>query len=147
LIVEIPFDEIEYLKKEKKDLNKYFSKLIKAGIIKASKEYKIPEIELKNALRNFEMNEYKNNWLFKKKFQKTMGIEYSISCELTIDRFYSRLIINKSNKIIFNKVIIETEPDEIIFSPMLKDVKFFDGYFYVLNKMDEVIFKISYNDI
>ena len=145
LIVEIPFDEKQYISLDKSQLNTFFSKLLIAGIYKCQKFYAIPSDKLIGSTEEFIKNNGINRWTFKKKLIKNYNIKCILNCQLTIEAFYLNLEVIKEKKVVFNHQILSTVPDEIVFSSKFKNIELIGEYILILDKFDEQIYKVNVN--
>jgi len=73
-------------------------------------------------LEELKKNGYRNKWLFKEKTFRQFGIKCRLDCELTLDVFTLRLHITKEDKVLFDKKILTTAPDEVAFHYKFKDI-------------------------
>jgi len=147
LIVEISFDENQYKSLKKNQLNPYFSQLLTVGIKKCQKQFDIPVDELLNGLKKFCENGYINKWVFKTKLIKDLGFKCTLRCELTLDEFHLNLVITKKKNVIFSQKILDTVPDEIVFTPMFKDVKLIGNSLIIIDKFDNTIFSVAISEL
>ncbi|WDE08763.1 hypothetical protein SG34_033225 [Thalassomonas viridans] len=122
LTVEIEFDEKQYLTLAEEELNPYFMTLLKTGLIKCHEQFAIPLEHLISSLERFSAGGYVNKWCFKTKQIKELGIKCALNCQLTTNNFLLTLVVSKGKEIIYDKEILKTDPDEIVFTPMVKDI-------------------------
>jgi hypothetical protein len=124
LSVSIPFEKDRYDKIRGSDNFNYYLELFREGFEKASEFKKIPLEALLNIIKEFEANGCKNEWLHKKKRFKEHDIEVILTCEFTTNYFQLIATINQISikKQLVKGVIMKTEPDEIFYDKMFKDV-------------------------
>ncbi|EBS7636927.1 hypothetical protein CDR68_25120, partial [Salmonella enterica] len=101
LCVSIPMDEDEYTGKNKDALNEYFIELLMSGVDKCNKTHMLPNDEIIAAINEFRKGGYVNEWVFKKKRLRELGLEFILKCSLTIDEFSLDLYIAKEKNVIF----------------------------------------------
>jgi hypothetical protein len=123
LMISIPFykKELDKLKTDNEYRN-YIYCLIMDALNNVRNSYKLPYSEILKALEDLKDNDYKNEWIYKKKYSKTYAIEVVLMCNLLIDKFELRLIIIKENKEALNIIILETDPDEIAYEHRFSDI-------------------------
>lgn len=147
LSVEIYFDENKYKSLEKEQINAFFSQMLVTGIKKCQKQYEIPEDELLIGLVNFCENGCVNRWTFKTKLFKDIGIKCALECDLTMDAFHLNLVITKEKEVLFDREILKTVPDEIVFVPMFKDVRIDGDALVVLDKFGDTTYSVRLEEI
>ncbi|MDQ1097673.1 MULTISPECIES: hypothetical protein [Chryseobacterium] len=145
----LPFDRNKYEKIRGTDDCQYYIELFQKGFVKASKFKKLPLESLLEILRNFEDGGCKNEWLHKTKKFKEQNLEIKLVCDFNTNFFQLTAIINQlsDKKEIFNKAIIKTEPDEVLFDKMFKDIKIANGDIIITDKSDSPRIKISIDDL
>ncbi|SIO92802.1 hypothetical protein [Vibrio spartinae] len=147
LIVEFKFDEKNYLSLDNSELNDFFRELLELGITKCERQYSIPSHELRESLAKFKEGGFLNEWCYKSKMIKEIGIKCSLECRLTITDFHLNLVIEKENSIIWQKEILRTAPDEVVYIPMFKDVTLRNGSLVVLDKFGDSIYELYVKDL
>lgn len=88
-------------------------------------QYKyIPLNQLLSLHQAFRDYGYKNQWLFKKKKFKELGIEVTLNCFFTTFDFQLKMSVfdTKSKTEITSGTVIRTLPDEVCFAHLFKDV-------------------------
>ena len=139
LVVSIPFDIAAYDNLSKEELPDYFIQLYKEGIIKASQSHEIPLAFLLTKLIEFKDNDYLNEWEFKSKSFKEIGIKAVLNCKMTIDFFSLTLVLKKKDEIVFSKEILSTLPDEIIYHWQFKEIALEGNEIKVLDQFKKPI--------
>jgi hypothetical protein len=124
LAVSIPFDKEKYEKIKGTAACEYYLELFETGFKKASEFKTIPLDTLLDLIDNFRKNDYKNEWLHKKKQFKDRDIEVVLNCRFTTFDFRLIATINmlSTGEELCSGVVIHTEPDEINFNKMFKDI-------------------------
>jgi hypothetical protein len=124
LVVTLPFDKKRYDEIRGTEDCSYYLDLYKNGFIKAAEFKQIPINELLHLLCEFERGGCKNKWLHKKKKFKEHDIEAMLTCEFTTNYFQLVLSISKvsTKELIVEGPILRTEPDEVLFEGMYRDV-------------------------
>lgn len=125
LKVELPFDKVQYKKIKGTEDARYYIEILKLGLIKASKFKPIPLDSLLDIIEKFEINNYTNEWIHKKKRFKEQDIEIILSCSFNTNNFELRVTINKlsTKKELLSGIVLKTLPDENVFDGMYKDIK------------------------
>lgn len=118
------FDKEKYESIKGSDDCSYYLDLFESGFKKASEFKNIPLEALLNLLNDFKKNDCKNKWLHKRKKFKENNLEIILSCEFTTNYFQLLITVNQisTKQEIIKEIIIKTEPDEILFEKMFKDV-------------------------
>ena len=144
LKVGIPFDKVRYEKNKGTIDCSYYLELLEQGFKKASKFKSIPLEVLLDLIEEFKIEDYKNEWLHKKKRFKKQDMEVILNCEFTTNYFQLVATINQisSKKELVKGVIMKTEPDEVVFEGMLKDI-IFDKDIILTDKSDSPIIVIN----
>ncbi len=147
LTVEVEFDEKQYLALAKEELNPYFITLLKAGLAKCREQFEIPLEHLISSLESFSAGGYVNKWCFKTKQIKELGIKCALNGQLTTDNFLLTLVVSKSKEVIYDKEILKTVPDEIVFAPMVKDICLEGDKLTVSDKFGDPTFQLAVNEL
>lgn len=124
LNVYIPFKQSYYDGLSTDRLPDYFIGLYQEGIIKAKETHDVPLEFLFNTLAEFKENGYKNEWVFKSKTFKEIGIKAVLNCKLTTDNFSLTLDLFKGKENVFSSEILNTLPDEIMYHYKFHDLIF-----------------------
>ena len=120
----VPFDQERYEKIKGKADCEYYLELLEDGFRKASKFKEVPLDTLLELIDNFRRNSCKNEWQHKKKRFKEQDIEVVLNCYFTTLDFKLLATINRisTREELCAGVVIRTEPDEIYFDKMFKDI-------------------------
>jgi hypothetical protein len=126
-------------KKEKYDQLKgsedcsYYLELLEEGFRKVSSFKPIPLDILLNLIEEFKLGGCKNIWLHKKKSFKEYDLEIVLTCEFTTNYFELLVIINQisSKKELIRGIAIRTQPDEIYFDKMFKDILIHNNFIVI----------------
>ena len=120
----LPFDQKRYEQIKGTEDCSYYLELLEQGFKKASEFKPIPLDTLLNLIEEFEKGGCKNEWLHKKKRFKEEDLEVVLTCEFTTNYFQLIATINQisTKKQLVKEVIIRTEPDEVLFDKMFKDI-------------------------
>jgi hypothetical protein len=124
LTVDVPFSKEHYEQIKGTADCEYYLELLEEGFKKAAKFKEVPLDTLLNLINNFRKNGYRNEWRQKKKRFKEQDIEVILDCFFTTTDFRLVTTINKisTKETLCSGVVIRTEPDEICFDKMFKDV-------------------------
>ncbi len=104
--------------------------------------FPVPFFELSSLIDRFRNGGYKNEWIFKKKKLGDVQLQCSLNCELSRDNFSLFLCVDRRGVTIFQEKILETKPDELIFSHKFKDMKVQDNKIVVLDAFENSIFEL-----
>jgi len=147
LVGEIPFEAAEYLGLKTEELNQYFKRLLEIGIRKCALQHQLPEEFLLASLQEFENIGFVNRWQIKTKKIRESGLKCTLIGELTTEEFQLTLAVSKGTKTLFEKVVITTPPDEIVFVPKVNDVRQADQQIIVVDKFGDPSFKLDLNQL
>lgn len=125
----------------------YYLELLEQGFIKASDYKKIPLETLLELIEEFKMNGCINEWVHKKKKFKNHDLEIILTCEFTTNYFQLIIIINKISikEELTRGVVIKTQPNEVLFEGMFKDV-FIDENIIITDESNDPIIIIDKAD-
>ncbi len=147
LISKVSFDHEKFNLLQSDDYHEFFISMLLDGLHKCAKNHAIPLDEICSAITEFREGGYKNEWLHKSKLLRSFGATASLLCRLDINRFCLNLRIEKGKAVIFDKDILETEPDEIIFAYRFKDLIIESDCLVVKNKFGSTEFAVTLRDI
>jgi len=102
----------------------YYLELLEKGFKQADKFKPIPLDNLLSIIAEFKKNNCKNEWLHKKKKFTEYDLEVILFCEFTTNYFKLVATINQisTKKELIKGAVITTEPDEVLFDKMFKDI-------------------------
>jgi hypothetical protein len=124
LCVYVPFERNKHDKLQKNELADFYTDLYLKGVQKAGATHILPEKFIGEKLAQFKASDYKNEWEFKSKTFKEIGIKATLFCRMTMDAFSLSLILSKKKEVVFNKEILNALPDEICYHYQFKDIIF-----------------------
>lgn len=120
----LSFDQERYEQIKGTEDCSYYLELLEQGFKKASEFKPIPLDTLLNIIKEFKEKGCKNEWLHKKKRFKEEDLEVILTCEFTTNYFQLIATINQisTKKQLVKGIVIKTEPDEVLFDKMFKDI-------------------------
>lgn len=144
LAINLKFDKVEYDNACKNNVADFFIKYLRLTInsLKDS-DYNIPVENINSGLDTFITNGYLNQWLYKKKTNRVVGITSFLDCRLTQDIFELTLRLAKNKKEIFSKVILKLDPDPVAYDYRFKDILFVDNKLIVNSKTSDNLFELD----
>lgn len=124
LTVDVLFDQGKYEKIKGTSDCGYYLELLEEGFKKASKYKEIPLDTLSKLIDEFKKDDCKNEWQHQKKQFRKRDIEVILNCYFTTFDFKLTATVSKisTNEELCSGVVIRTEPDEILFNKMFKDI-------------------------
>lgn len=140
LIVPIYFNKEEYDNICSIDDFRFFIfQCIKMAIEKGHKEFEcVPREAILSSMENLKNNNFINEWIYKKIWNRKDKIKVQLSCSVNERAFQLKLSIYIDDQEYFNDIILTTEPDKV-------------AYYYKFNaviiKNNTVIIKDRNNDI
>ncbi|MBC7608140.1 MAG: hypothetical protein H7228_00975 [Polaromonas sp.] len=144
LAIHVDFDVQKYKNLDDPQLQEYFIKLVLSALSLKVDEFLLPADEIKAAVDEFLQGGYVNRRLFKKRTNKVLGVRAELSFELTLKRFFANLkLINLSSHVERDLVVLETNPDGIIFKHQLNDFVFEGASIHVLDQFGRLTFKVD----
>lgn len=145
-VASFAFDEQQYKALGPSDHHEYFIHILQGGFEKCARYHSIPR-ELLNAIDDFRRIGYKNEWTHQSKLLRPAGIRASLLCSLDTNRFVLTLRLESKGHVLFEKPILETKPDEIIFAHQFKEVALDGQTVTVRDKFGKPTFSINLNSL
>jgi len=137
----------------------YYLELLEKGFKQADKFKPIPLDILLGIIAEFKDNGCKNEWLHKKKIFNDHDLEVILTCEFTTNYFKLIATINQisTKKELVKGAVMTTEPDEVLFDKMFKDILLNDDSIIItdtsdttrvlINKKDAILGKLTFEII
>jgi len=149
LKVELHFKKALYEKIKGTEDCSYYLELLEQGFRKASEFKSIPLDILLNLIEEFKKGDCKNEWLHKKKRFKEEDLEVILTCEFTTNYFQLIATINQisTKKELVKGIVIKTEPDEIAYEGMFKDIMVIDKDIIITDRSDSPRIIIKKDDV
>ena len=133
-------------------------KLLERGYVFASQFKDIPVKALLDLHDNFRENNYRNEWLWKKKLIRNYGIYVFFKCYFTTFDFRLELeVYDKKQSMLLTKgIVLHTGPDELFYYKefrtleiredklIIKDFLDKDNFEFDLNQLSKGIFNVKY---
>jgi len=143
VVSEVRFDRDHYENLKTGDRPEFFVSMLMEGIRKCSRSHRLPLAEIESAVADFRAAGYKNQWTFKQKSFRALGARVTLSCDLDAERFELSLEVIKGGIVIFDGPILETKPDETIFTHQFRNVVIEGTNLNVVNAFGESIFSLD----
>ena len=135
LCVPIAFDMKSWRQMPREKMSDFFADMLRAGLQKCADNYEIPLENMLQWLSNLCEKNYRNEWDFREKSFRQEGIKCRLKCSLTLDAFALRLLVLRKEVVVFDKVILETVPDEVAYHYRFKDIVVERGKLVVTSKL------------
>ena len=160
LFVFVPFYKERYERSiEIQDVS-YYLELFNQGLRKASMYDDIPWCVFETALRSFEMNGCRNEWIYKKTIFREINLKVEMHCELTTNDFGLRILFFdfKQKKLLCKGVALATEANELHYEHLFRGIKLiedsigifdFTNRIFVYFNIEDIkngVFRIQYQD-
>lgn len=129
------------------DVHELFLGMLTAGFEKCAASYGIPADALLAGIQEFRDGGYRNQWTHKTKLLRSVGLRATMLCALTPERFTLRLQLERQAEVVFDQIILETLPDELIYTHMFKDVIASDGKIVVQDRSGKDLAKVDPKDM
>jgi hypothetical protein len=147
LRIPVAFDQQRYESLAPGEHHEFFIGMLCEGLEKCSAQFSIPRTAIMQWIEEFRRGGYKNEWTHKTKLLRPAGIRATLLCRLDIERFVLTLRLERKGAVVFDEVILETEPDEIIFAGDFKDVVLVDNTVVVTDKFGRPTFSLSLDSL
>ncbi len=148
LHIVLPFDKNEYdTINNNESYRELLYKYILMAFEKAQSKYIFPSSEILESYKELENKKFVNEWIFKKKIDKTRKITAELHCSLTIEKFELSLKVKEDKKGIYDEIILETDPDEIAFEYRFKDIIIEKDKIIITDKRKKTLKEILLRDI
>ncbi len=127
----------------------YYLELLEKGFKQANKFKPIPLNVLLDIISEFKENDCKNKWLHKRKRFNDYDLEIILNCEFTTNYFKLIVTINQlsTKKELVKGAVITTEPDEVLFDKMFKDILIKDKKIIITDGSDTHRILINLPDV
>jgi hypothetical protein len=136
LVAPVHFDQSRYDNLGPDEHHEFFLGMYIEGIEKANRDFPIPYDVLMEGIEDFRKGGYKNEWVHQRKLLKPLGVHANLLCDMDTHRFRLRLCLERKGNVIFDRYILETLPDEVIFDHQFKDVVAMGDTIVVRTKMN-----------
>lgn len=145
LVPEIAYSHSDYERVRGKNDCHYYLSLLKAGFREASSSKAIPLDTLLELCSEFESGGCKNEWTHKRKRLPGLGVEVTLNCFFTTNYFRLTATIydSKTKGMLCEGLLLETEPDEVLFQSLFKDIRVQDDNVIVTDGGDSPMFVIN----
>lgn len=145
----IPFNREIYIKMNQIERYEYYLKMLEDGYNVCVEHKQIPIKQLLMLHENFRNNNYKNEWLHKKKKFKDYNLDVILKCYFTYDSFQLKITVNdlKTKEELMTGIVIQTLPDEVCFQPLFKDIVIHNDYLAITEFQDRDKFIFALEDI
>lgn len=143
LDIPIAFDQVEHDALRGDESHEFYISMLVEALDKASQQHDIPHTELMNGIAAFRRGGYRNDWTHQKKMLKGLGVQASLLCSLDQEAFRLRLRLERQHEIVFEREILVTKPDEIIYTHEFKDVITEDGRIIVRNGYGNTVLAVD----
>jgi hypothetical protein len=144
LAVPLKFDKLKYDEiKTVDEFRKYVEECVKKALEKIKGLYDVPSAEILESLQTLKENNYVNEWLHKEKTDRKRKIAVALTCSITIEKFQLRLIVKVENKEVFDGIVLETDPDEVAFHYLFKDIRIEEDKIIITSKLSTNLLEYS----
>lgn len=142
-VATVRFDQQHYDSLDPTECHEFFIGMLLQGLEKCARHHRIPLSEIKAAIDDFRAGGYRNEWTFKKRTLRPVGLQASLNCSLDMERFILTLKVERKGVVVYDAPILETKPDETIFAYRFKDVVLDGQAVVVKNKFDKPTFSLD----
>jgi hypothetical protein len=147
--IRLYFDKDHYISLKQIDKIKYCLVLLDRGCKQLFKKDIDTLLKLKSIFLQFQSENYKNEWLYKRKIFKKEKIEVLLNCDFTSKEFLLNIVvISKQNKeVLINENLIKTLPDKNCFYPLFKDIIILEDRLIITEFQNRPKFILRLSDI
>jgi hypothetical protein len=146
LISEVKFDREQYQNLQEDGYHEFFLDMLERGLEKAHKSFSLPLHLIRMAIDQFRVGGYVNHWEHKRKRLRN-GLVARLLCDLNMYEFVLTLSISKSDQVLFERQILKTKPDEIIYKYQFKDMEQSGDKLLVKNKFGKKLYSLKLTDL
>jgi len=114
---------------------------------KIETKYKIPSSEMLASYNELKEKNFVNEWLSKKKTDRSRKLLAELHCAVTIDKFILTLKVYQNKEEVYNKAILETVPDQLVYGNKMKKIVIEDEAIQILGIGDKVTFSLPLNSV
>lgn len=143
------FDKEKYTKLSIFEKFNYCLQLLEEGYKVCALNKQIPLEQLTLLHKQLMDNDYKNEWLHKKRRFKEHGIEVSLNCIFSSTDFQLKVNVNDINtkSELVSGTLIKTLPDELCFEKLFKDVIIEGNELIITEYQNRPKFKFKLSDL
>lgn len=124
------------------DFTRFFVERLREGIKKAARTLALPTRELLAGVKAFERGGGRNEWLHSTKTFKRLGVTASLHCRMTQRAFWLRLKVARGDEVVFEKDLLKTKPNELVFERRFKDVAVVGTEVVVTSRLGKPLWKM-----
>ncbi|WP_452229058.1 hypothetical protein [Lacinutrix sp. MEBiC02404] len=114
---------------------------------KIETKYEIPSTEMLASYEELKSKNFINERLSIKKSDRTRKLLAELHSSVTIDKFILTLKVYQDKKEVYNKIVLETVPDTLVYANKMKKLVIEETAIKVLGIGDKVTFSLPLEDI
>lgn len=142
LIVPTAFDGARFESLAPGEQHEFFLEMLLARFVKCSRDHQVPLDVLVEIIEVFRNGGYRNEWTHQRKVLRSLGLRAELRCQLDSDRFGLTLRLEGNGSLVFERQILETQPDELLFAHRFKDVVVEGDAIVVRDKYGDTVFSV-----
>ena len=135
--VEVPFSRADYEDGFRDQPNEHFIHLFETGLAKLSEQHAIPLGAFREGIEDFRRSGYRNEWTWKKKRPRGLGLTISFDCSLTMERFTLRMKVYRQSRLLLDELVLDTAPNELLYVQDFKKISVSGSVISVLDFLGE----------
>ena len=137
----------EYDHKTGEALTLYCIERLKEGLAELAVVQSIPDRELRSCLDSFVSGRFVNEWVHKKRKFVAQSIEATLFCSMNQDAFTLRLKVTFKRKVLFDEIILVTDPGELAFKYRFNEIELSGDMLAVVDKWSKPLKSICLSEL
>jgi hypothetical protein len=137
------FDQDRYDRLGPGEHHEFLIEMMTEGLEACARHHRIPLDFLLESIAEFRSGGCKNEWTHQSKLLRGCGLRATLLCSLDAERFVLTLRLDRKDETVFERPIMETLPDELIFHHRFKSVTFEGGRVVIESRSGKPAFTLD----
>lgn len=143
LVARIPFEEAEYKSATTIEMQEIFISMIEKGIEICRRSHDVPAKLISRGIDDFRDGGYRNEWVVKTRSYRHLGLRAVLTGRLSVTQFELRLRLERGSREVLNTTVLDTLPDETVFSHRFKDLSLDGTSLSVKDKRGRPVYSVD----
>jgi hypothetical protein len=139
----VVIDQAHYAELSPDGYHEFFLGMLTDGLHKCARHHAIPLGSLLETMEKFRRGDYRNQWTHVTKTLRPSGLRATLLCSLDSQRFSLVLHLSRKGQVVYDRQILVTKPDEIIFAHRFKQLIQGGDTLSVLDKFGRSTFSLD----